>query len=39
MEDQIEGGLNKIAGRVQDTVGTATADLGIQAKRKIREAA
>ncbi len=39
MEDQIEGGLNRAAGRVQDTLGAAAGDAGMQAKGKVRQAA
>lgn len=39
MEDQIEGTLQKVAGKVQDAFGGATGDAGIQAEGKVRQAA
>jgi uncharacterized protein YjbJ (UPF0337 family) len=39
MANEFEGGLQEIAGRVQDTVGAATGDAGMQAKGKIRQVA
>jgi uncharacterized protein YjbJ (UPF0337 family) len=37
MENQIAGGLSKVAGRVEDGVGAATADSGLQLKGKVRQ--
>lgn len=37
MEDQIEGGIKRAAGRVEDVLGAATADAGLQAKGKARQ--
>lgn len=39
MENTVEGGINRVAGRVQDTVGAATGDAGMQAEGKLRQAA
>ena len=39
MENQLEGGLKEVAGRVQDAVGAATSDSGMQAKGKVRQIA
>ena len=38
MENTFEGGVNRVAGRVQDTVGAATGDSGLQAEGKVRQA-
>ncbi len=39
MEDKFEGGISQIAGRVQDTVGAATGDPGMQLEGKARQVA
>ncbi len=37
--DQIKGSIQDIAGKVQDAVGGATGDPGLQVKGKVRQAA
>lgn len=37
MEDQIAGGLKRAVGRVEDVVGAATADAGLQTRGKVRQ--
>ena len=37
--DQIKGSIQDVAGKVQDAVGGATGDPGLQLKGKIRQAA
>ena len=39
MENTLDGGVNRVAGRVQDTVGAATGDAGLQVEGKVRQAA
>ncbi|BAN24915.1 CsbD family protein [Caballeronia insecticola] len=38
VQDQLEGAAQKVAGKVQDAVGTLTGDDQLQAEGKVREA-